>query len=180
MTDLPAVARVAIDDLDAWLGSLHLDGGDHSTPDVGMCVMEAVAWLAGEEHSAEPECVSPVIRAFAVSWNDSLPGPDRDRLLKPLIPDMVGTNKGPEVDEQLAWIVINWLVHVNAPAWLRLAGLTGQAGQLASLPELTEVSAPGVLWELDAARDRRRLRRRGRRGRLRGRQSRRHGRRGSR
>ena len=72
------------------LGSLK--HGGHKGPSDGACVMEAVAFVAGEKWSDHPECVSPVIGAFLRSWNDSLPtDADRDRLLKPLIPKIIDT-----------------------------------------------------------------------------------------
>src|ERR1700689_3092955 len=72
---------------------LSLKSGAHS-PDSTFCVMEAVAFVAGEKWSDAPVCACPVISAFLRSWNDSLPNDaERDRLLKPLIPLLVGTRK---------------------------------------------------------------------------------------
>ena len=61
-----------------------------------MCVMELSAFLAGEPHSDAPVCVSPVIRAFLVSWNDSLDDDGR-QMLKPYAARVLGTRiLGPE------------------------------------------------------------------------------------
>jgi hypothetical protein len=46
--------------------------GTHASPEDGRCAMEWVSHLAGEPHSDEPACVSPVIRAFCVALNDGL------------------------------------------------------------------------------------------------------------
>ena len=46
------------------LDTITLDSGSHDRRTDGVCVMEAVAWWAGEDHSDRPECVSPVIGAF--------------------------------------------------------------------------------------------------------------------
>lgn len=51
------------------LDTLQLAFGGHDPGD-DMCVMEAVAYLAGEPWSDRPECASPVIGAFLRSWND--------------------------------------------------------------------------------------------------------------
>ena len=42
--------------LDA-LATLTLKNGSHPSPDDGLCVMEAAAWVAGEPHSDHPACV---------------------------------------------------------------------------------------------------------------------------
>ena len=66
------------------VGIASLGKGSHSPTDGEMCVMEAVAYVAGEPWSDAPKCACPVITAFLVSWNDSLPSDaERDRLLKP-------------------------------------------------------------------------------------------------
>src|SRR5215831_14318509 len=73
------------------LQGLSLKQGAHS-PDSTFCVMEAVAFVAGEPWSDSPQCACPVISVFLRAWNDSLrTDADRDRLLKPLIPKLVGT-----------------------------------------------------------------------------------------
>ncbi len=49
--------------LNAFLRDLTIASGVHS-PDGAMCVMEAVAVVAGEKWSDHPQCASPVISAF--------------------------------------------------------------------------------------------------------------------
>lgn len=74
------------------LRRLSLKRGGHESRENGLCVMEAVAWYAGREHTDHPPCVSPVIGSFLRSWNDALPtDEDRDRLLKRYVPLVVGT-----------------------------------------------------------------------------------------
>ena len=133
------------------LDTLHLEKGNHSSPDAGMCVMEAVAMLASEDFSDAPQCVSPVIRAFLVSWNDSLDDDDR-QTLKQYIPMVIGTNAGPAVDIELSWMALDWLVRVQAPAWLRLAGLNDQAAVLTEMAEITATTCPSILPALQAVR----------------------------
>jgi len=67
-----------------------LDRGGHESWEKGACVMEAVAYVAGEPFSDHPACASPVITSFLISWNDSLPD-DQRQMLKPYIPRIVGT-----------------------------------------------------------------------------------------
>lgn len=118
------------------LDEIVLARGSHTHPDRGMCVMEAVSVLAGEPFSDRPTCVSPVIAEFLRAWNDTLDDDDRQRL-KTFIPLVVGTNAGPEMDERLAWMALDWLVRVHAPAWLRVAEMVDHADRLNGLPEIT-------------------------------------------
>src|SRR5690348_6850638 len=53
------------------LETLTLESGAHDADDGRMCVMEAVAWLAGEPWSDAPQCASPVLAAFCRAWNDT-------------------------------------------------------------------------------------------------------------
>ena len=69
-------------------------GGDYAN---GLCLMEAVAWMASEGATDSPECACPVLAAFAVELNDGLSDENR-QLLKPLILPMTGTRS--EVHEK--------------------------------------------------------------------------------
>lgn len=117
------------------LESLQLKKGDHSTPEEGLCLLEAVAVLAGEPHSDCPDCVCPVLAAFGRRWNDTLDAVERQRL-KRFIPLLVETRATNEVEEQRAWLATDWLVRLHTPAWLRLAGLEALALELEGLPPL--------------------------------------------
>src|SRR5438034_8417178 len=98
----------------------------HKSLSEGACVMEVVSVLAGEKFGDHPKCVSPVIGAFLRSWNDGLADEPRQRL-KPYATKVVGTNTGPADDEVRAWLATDWLVRVQTPAWLELAGLKDEA-----------------------------------------------------
>ena len=136
------------------LTALSLKAGAHS-PDSTFCVMEAVAFVAGEPWSDHPACACPVIGAFLRSWNDSLrTDAERNRLLKPLIPDLVGSKSTKAVEERRALLCADWLVRVHTPAWLRLAGLTVHADALEALPEITAFAqVPSIRGTISAARD---------------------------
>ncbi len=64
---------------------LSLKLGAHTSPDAGMCAMEAAAWLAGEPHSDKPACVCPTIAAVMRRWNDAADDAQRDSHIKPLV-----------------------------------------------------------------------------------------------
>lgn len=58
--------------------------------DIGVCAMEAVAFITGQPHSDRPVCVSPVIRQFAMEVNDEWGAEERAKL-KEVIPELMGT-----------------------------------------------------------------------------------------
>jgi hypothetical protein len=105
--------------------------GTHPNPQDGRCAMEWVAHLAGEHHSDQPECVSPVVRALCVALNDGLDATERQRL-RPYLTRTIGTT-GDGRDQPRAWMALDWLIGVYAPTWLRHAGLHDAAARLAAL-----------------------------------------------
>jgi hypothetical protein len=130
-----------------------LKSGAHS-PDSTFCVMEAVAYVAGEEWSDHPECACPIISTFLRGWNDGLPSDaERDRLLKSLIPRLINTRSTREVELKRGLMAADWLIRVHTPAWLRLAGLIKQAESLEQLPEITAIKQfPSILGPIKAVR----------------------------
>ena len=64
--------------------------GKHHTREEGMCLMELVAYLAGETHSDKPRCASPTITLFARAANDLLHNEDRQKLI-PLAWEIMGS-----------------------------------------------------------------------------------------
>ena len=128
--------------------------GGHKPPNghFEACLLEAVAYVAGEPWSDHPECVCPVLAEFGRSWNDALSDEDRQILL-PYIPRLIGTRSTPEVETKRAWMATDWLVREFTPAWLRLAGLTEHAHTLEKLAALTDsASARDAQPSVDAAR----------------------------
>src|SRR6266487_716019 len=85
------------------LPKLHLDHGAHGSRKNGVCIMEAVAWAAGREHTDRPPCVSPLIATFLRSWNDSLNDQDR-QMLKPYVFKVLNTATGKADEETRAWL----------------------------------------------------------------------------
>jgi hypothetical protein len=143
---------VVLDERLETLATLKLAAGGHHSFEEGVCVMEAVAWIAGEPFSDHPKCASPVIATFMRQWNDDLDDDGR-QMLKPLIPKLVGTAvavqydaAGRKVEDRRGWMCADWLVRVHTPAWLELAGCVEAATALRALPELR------TLWALKKAR----------------------------
>lgn len=96
-----------------------LDIGHHRSREHGTCLMEAVAYLAGEKHSDQPKCVSLALGGFGRGLNDALPM-DLRQELKWLIPSLPGTG-GDGSDLVRSYMVLDWLVRTWLPAWLDLA-----------------------------------------------------------
>jgi hypothetical protein len=133
------------------LDTLILAKGAHDDRGNGLCLMEAVAWVAGEEHTDHPACVSPLLGAFGRSLNDVLPD-DKRQELKPLIPLLPGTS-GDGLDQARGLMAADWLIRVHVPAWMELAGL--DTGGLRGLPLLDSWDALAAVQPiLDSARTR--------------------------
>jgi hypothetical protein len=125
--------------------------GTHATPQDGRCAMEWVSHLAGEPHSDEPACVSPVLRALCIALNDGLEDEPRQRL-RPYLTRTIGT-AGDGLDATRAWMAMDWLIRVYTPVWLRLAGLATAGAEFAALaPVVDDKSLHAALPSLEAAR----------------------------
>ena len=134
------------------LKTLRLAVGSHESLDDGMCVMEAVSYMAGEPWSDSPQCASPVIAAFLRTYNDGVDEAERQEL-KQYIPRLIGTRGSDAIEERRALIAADWLVRVYTPVWLRLAGLTAHADALSLLPEIISMAqCPSIQPAINAAR----------------------------
>lgn len=71
--------------------SFKLSGGTHDSREQGVCLMEAVAYLAGERHHWRPECADWYITDLAAWLNDLAPDELRDELLGEFPWRIVGT-----------------------------------------------------------------------------------------
>jgi hypothetical protein len=117
---------------------------DAPTGDRDLCIMEAVAYMAGEPWTDSPACASPVISAFLRSWNDLLADDDRDRLLPAAVwvPRLVGSRGDDATEERRAYLALDWLIRVHTPAWFDLApSLAMHAAALRALPEVVDRAA---------------------------------------
>jgi hypothetical protein len=110
--------------------------------------MEWVSHLAGEPHSDQPTCVSPVVRAFCIALNDGLDDGPRQRL-RPYLTRTIGT-AGDGLDDTRAWMAMDWLIRTYTPTWLAAAGLCDAAARLRALR--TVVSVEQLAPALEALR----------------------------
>jgi hypothetical protein len=125
--------------------------GTHAAPEDGRCAMEWVSYLAGEPHSDDPACVSPVLRAFCTALNDSLDEAPRQRL-RPYLARTIGTAHD-GLDEARSWMAMDWLIRVYTPTWLGLARLTEAARRLtARSPVLDVADLESALDAMELAR----------------------------
>lgn len=128
-----------------------LSYGTHARPEDGRCAMEWVSHLAGEPHSDEPACVSPVLRAMCIALNDGLEHEPRQRL-RPYLARTIGTSED-GLDMDRGWMAMDWLIRTYTPAWLHAAGLEGTAAALAGHAPVTDGdSLRRLLTTLDLAR----------------------------
>jgi hypothetical protein len=128
------------------LAAVRLDAGGHEDRADGVCLMEAVAWFAGQAHTDHPPCVSPVLAGFGRRLNDALPGGVRQDLV-PLIPLLPGT-AGDGRDSARGYLALDWLIRSWLPAWLDLVPVTdgnsacrAGAEALRQLPPVTSPAA---------------------------------------
>lgn len=119
------------------LDTIVLRHGSHTSRDSGVCLMEAAAWWAHEDHTDSPQCVCPTLAAFGRSWNDGMRSDTERAQLKPYVPVLAGTAGTDKDAERRAWLALDWSVRVSTPAWLDLAGLADHAERLRGLPEQT-------------------------------------------
>ena len=114
------------------LAAFELEKGGHVSPADGLCAMEAVALLDGDEHSARPECACPVISAFVRRANDRLPDDVRQRLV-PFLPKLVGTVAPGQEQARADWAV--WQVFaVILPDLVSTAGAAELARSFRAVP----------------------------------------------
>jgi len=126
------------------LADIRLETLPHSRRGLRLTFLELVAWLAHEPHSDAPASVSPVLATYA-RWFASALADERRQELKPRARRLIGTadphtqddgRLGP-TDVRRAWATTDWLIRVQAAAWLRAAGLVEAAGRLEAIGPTT-------------------------------------------
>ena len=116
-----------------------LERGNHQ-PDSSFCVMEAVAYVAGEPWSDAPECACPVLAAYCRVLNDNMNDAERQALL-PFVVRLIGTRITPENEQQRAFVLADAAVRIFAPLALEAGGLAFEAAKLRALPIIDSVSS---------------------------------------
>ena len=122
------------------LPTIHLDAGHHNQGEE-MCLLEAAAWVAGEPWTDHPQCVCPILATIGRNWNDALNDTDRDRILKPFIPQLIGTRATPAIETARSYLALDWTIRTSTPTWLHLAGLHDEA---TALEQLTPITSPAT------------------------------------
>jgi hypothetical protein len=119
-----------------------LSHGGHTTREEGMCLMEAVAFLAGEKHSASPKCACPQISSFGIRANDAIyDDVTRTRALLPLAEKIVGTKSTKAVEKRRSFIAVDVAIREVAPLWLEAhPELAHHAAKLRALPEIVDAA----------------------------------------
>ncbi len=127
------------------LDDIVLETTPHARRGLRLTFLELVSWLAHEPHSDAPHTVSPVLATYA-RWFASALSSERRQGLKPRAHLLIGTGRPPMADEahgltasdsERVWLATDWLIRVQAAAWLRLAGLTEAAGRLEGIGPTT-------------------------------------------
>lgn len=62
------------------MDTIVLKKGAHRSPEEGLCLLEAVAYVRGIPHTDHPPCVSPVLGAFGRCFNDNVDDDFRQQL----------------------------------------------------------------------------------------------------
>lgn len=129
----------------------HLSCGSHSRFEEGYCAMELVSWMAREPFSDAPQCSCPVLSDFVREWNDELDNEERDRLLIPFVPRLIGTRREDAVLPRM-WLALDWLTRTCAPLLLAATPeLQEHSVALGSFPALGPKSSPYLLDAVDDA-----------------------------
>ena len=139
----------------AWLDSVNLGKGAHE-PDGIACAMEAVARISNQEWSDAPPNTSSVIGAFMRNWNDNLPDDaTRNRLLKPLLLDIVDTKSTLAIERRRSYMALDWFIREHVPAWLDLTPTLKPSGDaLRAAGEIVDAATLKVIRkQLEGARD---------------------------
>ena len=91
-----------------------LGHGSHASWLDGACLMEAVAYVAGEPHSDSPECACSVLSSIGRTLNDSYDDDER-QLLAQLIPRLVGTRSTIEVTRKRSYVMADAAIREITP-----------------------------------------------------------------
>lgn len=115
----------------------YLDSGGHMSHHDGVCIMEAVSYITGEEWTDHPQCACPVITSYTIGIHDRMPDDQRQRLLLYMI-RIAGSRSTREVEQQRAYLAATWAVKRFAPRALDTYGYTAQAATLRALPDIMD------------------------------------------
>jgi hypothetical protein len=117
-------------------------------PDVatGLTAIEAVAYVAEEPISERPSCTDPLLAKFLSMWAEDLAAADRNTLLLPLIPALVGAHH--RLPNHFAALALSWLLRGPLIDWLDAAELADEVSNIEVFPAPTTPSALAQ-WAVD-------------------------------
>lgn len=116
--------------------AIKLSAGHHESPDKGLCVMECVAYIAGEAHTDKPACADYLCSQYAILINDQSIDNRRQTMIKYVL--RLAGSKSDTVAEQRFLLMINTAVKKFLPYSLNKLNLKGISLGLTSLPEITD------------------------------------------
>jgi hypothetical protein len=120
---------------------LVLGHGSHKSYEEGMCLMEAVAYVAGEPHSDSPACASPILADIGRRLNDRYNDEER-QLLTEMITLLVGTRAYADVELKRSYVMVDAAIREIVPMALEDRGWNDLALRLrAILPIVDRDSA---------------------------------------
>lgn len=121
---------------------LKLRRGNGGSYENGLCVMEAVAWLNGEDATDAPKCACPALAAFAIRINDRLDDNNRQKLSRLILP-LTGTRSVKHERNRADYLVIQTCKRI-VPMWFERAGLDDSAGKLRQAETVQDVLDVGL------------------------------------
>jgi hypothetical protein len=129
------------------LSAIRLAVGVHRDREDGLCLLEAVAWWAGEPHTVQPQCVSAVLSPLCAELNDVMPDTERS-LLVPLIPRLAVSKAAPAVEWQRAFLLADYVLRERHALSLEYWGFEDQALELLLLAPITDMAAASAVAEV--------------------------------
>jgi hypothetical protein len=118
--------------------AIKLSKGNHESPNEGMCIMECVAYIAGEAHTDHPKCASPVCTSYAIRVNDKSTSKQRDTLTKFVL--RLAGSKNDELEVERFLILLNAATHKFLPFVYRQHGHAAFAVAAESIPAVKDPS----------------------------------------
>ena len=118
------------------LDRLVLSNGLNRERHEGVHATHALSWMEDGPHLRFPSTVCWAITDFLREWELCLPRRELNDVLKPLLVHFPGTRQGPEAEARRRYTMADWLIRVNAPAWLDAGGMPASARSLRELPEI--------------------------------------------
>lgn len=97
------------------LAKIKLSHGKHDSAKDGLCVMECVAYVAGEPHTDHPECACPVVTEVAIYANDYYQ-PQHGEALARRVVELAGSKVGPTPTHARIYFLSDYVFRIALPA----------------------------------------------------------------